>query len=305
MVVVGGADRRQWWAAGEAATPPAEADVRALRALYEATRTGPIHKRSEWRRSDGFAPPPPRPPQEGGPTTVTAEDHAMAHKPTFGVLWRRGRVARLDLPDNGLRGDVPRGLAALSACARLCLFGNALTGTLDPSTLPATLLHLDLGGNQLTGSLLPTIASLAKLKRLHLEKNRLSGSLPRELGYLTRLEVLTAHANALDGELPETLTDCASLQKLWLFDNAGLSGRIPDGLPASLVSLLLTETQILGPVPEDLLNRGCDVQIGPFGIVGGALPDSTTSGPPVQQSSPRGDDVDDDALPSSSSNAAE
>ena len=112
-----------------------------------------------------------------------------------------GRVAGLDLDDNGLSGEIPPELNSL-----------------------ADLLRLDLGFNGLRGEIPPELGSLANLEELWLGANGLSGEIPPELGSLANLEVLTLSGNELRGEIPPELGSLANLEGLYLGINE-FSGR--------------------------------------------------------------------------------
>jgi hypothetical protein len=103
--------------------------------------------------------------------------------------------------------------AAPSACtgtfgdASLSLADAALLGTV-PSTLGmlhATLEHLELARNAISGSLPSQLGRLTRLQTLSLESLRLSGTVPSQLGQLTALQFLALHGNALAGSMPSQL----------------------------------------------------------------------------------------------------
>ena len=64
---------------------------------------------------------------------------------------------------------------------------------------------LDLGYNQLTGSIPPEIGNLTNLTWLNLRSNQLTGSIPPEIGNLTNLTWLNLSWNQLTGEIPESI----------------------------------------------------------------------------------------------------
>ena len=227
----------KWWEAHDR-SEPRDSELALLRDL--CARTGP------WKEAEGYQRPPP----------------GVVYVPKTGVLWSEGHVAKLELPKNELRGDLPK-LEALENCRVLCLFGNALTAA---RSFPASLTHLDLSGNQFSGPFPASITSLFRLKRLHLEKNSFSGPLPIDLE-LSQLQIFTAFQNSFTGPLP-TFSGCGNLETIWLHDNPQLGDSIPisDDLVTicpRLTSLLLSFTTIPGPPPPELVQRGCDVQLRP------------------------------------------
>ena len=85
---------------------------------------------------------------------------------------------------------------------------------------------LELGDNQLSGSIPAWLGCLTKLKILELGGNQLFGSIPSSLGDLTNLEVLELGWNQLSGSIPARLGDLTKLKILELGGNQ-LSGSIP------------------------------------------------------------------------------
>ena len=135
----------QWsdWAAATPGAGSAASDRAALIALYHAT-DGP-----KWIGNDNWLSDAPLDEWYG----VTTD--------------RNGRVIRLDLNVNGLRGTIPAELGNL-----------------------ANLQELDLRLNDLTGAIPAELGNLANLQRLDLRDNRLTGAIPAELGNLANLEVV-------------------------------------------------------------------------------------------------------------------
>jgi len=66
---------------------------------------------------------------------------------------------------------------------------------------------LDLGYNQLTGSIPPEIGNLTNLNYLDLGGNQLTGEIPSEIGNLTNLNYLILNDNLLTGVIPESICD--------------------------------------------------------------------------------------------------
>ena len=87
------------------------------------------------------------------------------------------------------------------------LGSNNLTGTIpaEIGDFPL-LLNLILSSNQLTGSIPTTIGNLTSLNSFTLYNNQLTGSIPTEIGNLTRLYALSLHYNHLSGEIPSSIT---------------------------------------------------------------------------------------------------
>jgi len=66
---------------------------------------------------------------------------------------------------------------------------------------------LNLGSNQLTGSIPPEIGSLTNLTSLYLDDNQLTGEIPSEIGNLTNLRTLYLAVNQLTGAIPQPVCD--------------------------------------------------------------------------------------------------
>ena len=122
------------------------ADFEALRAIYEATGG------AGWTNNTGW-----------DFKNATADDvkpyNAQEGTGWFGINEiRKGRVSKLELPANGLTGELPEAIYALDGMRTLNLSGNGLTGSLSPE-----------------------IGRLKLMSSFILSDNRLSGEIPDEL----------------------------------------------------------------------------------------------------------------------------
>ena len=146
----------------------------------------------------------------------------------------------------------------------LRLPGNQLSGSIPPSLARLTQLQsLDLGArwdssagrrvhNQLTGSIPPELADLANLQELNLRDNQLTGTIPPELGQLSRLQELNLRDNQLTGTIPPELGQLSHLQELLLWNNQ-LSGSIPAELgQLSQLQHLFVGNHLSGAIPPEL-----------------------------------------------------
>ena len=165
-----------------------------------------------------------------------------------------GRITRLELKDNGLKGGIPSELGSLSGLSRLDLQGNELSGSI-PSELGRLprLDWLDLSHNALSGSIPSELGGLANLRVLDLSANSLSGTIPAELGDLERLEYLNLMENVLSGRIPTKLANLRRLERLYLLGNR-LTGSIPSelGSLAELRGLWLADNDLVGSLPVAL-----------------------------------------------------
>ena len=173
-----------------------------------------------------------------------------------GISIFKGRVARLNLVDQGLTGTVPSELGSLTNLQSLSLGLNQLTGEIPTELgILANLRWLELFNNQLTGEIPTELGILANLQELVLYNNQLTGEIPTELGSLANLRWLELFNNQLTGEIPAELGNLANLQQLDLGGNQ-LTGEIPKelGSLANLRWLYLYNNQLAGEIPTELGN---------------------------------------------------
>ena len=131
-----------------------------------------------------------------------------------------GRVTSLDLPRNGLFGNIPPELGWLTHLQRLDLNGNDLSGAIPVALAGLFDLHmLGLSHNNLSGAIPPELGGLTQLDQLYLSSNQLSGAIPPELGRMTNLRVLMLYSNRdLTGALPKNLQQLSRLTFLNIYN---------------------------------------------------------------------------------------
>ena len=114
---------------------------------------------------------------------------------------------------------------------------------------------IDLGNNNLNGTIPISISNLTNLQQLILYSNRLQGNIPSQVGSLTNLQVLNLTNNQLSGSIPIQLGNLTSLWALYL-DHNQLMGSIPAQLGSltSLLNLYLSSNQLTGSIPAQLGN---------------------------------------------------
>ena len=112
---------------------------------------------------------------------------------------------------------------------------------------------LDLGSNNLTGTIHSTIGSLASLESLRLSGNRFGGEIPSSLSDLTQLKTLDLGGNRLAGGIPPALGGLSGLLELDLSGNR-LEGGLPSALAGldSLQQMILDDNELVGPAPSFL-----------------------------------------------------
>ena len=118
--------------------------------------------------------------------------------------------------------------------------------------------QLDLGNNQLTGSIPPEIGNLTNLTWLYLSNNQLTGPIPPESGNLNNLIYLDLGSNQLTGSIPLEIGNLTNLEWLYLSNNQ-LTEEIPleIGNLNNLIYLDLFNNQLTGEIPENI----CDLNI--------------------------------------------
>jgi hypothetical protein len=115
----------------------------------------------------------------------TNNDNWCSDKPLSewnGVSVRNNRVYRIQLPYNGLEGEIPDSFFMLTEATWINFEGNSLSGNLSDKFGNFTKVNfLGLGNNNFTGSIPKEFANLVNLTYLSLRKNKLSGMIPSEL----------------------------------------------------------------------------------------------------------------------------
>lgn len=138
----------------------------------------------------------------------------------FGVkVGSGGKVVKLILPYNELRGDLPDCLGCLTF-----------------------LVELDVRYNQLSG-LTPALGALSKLRVLHAHCNKMRGDIPLYIAGCRELQLLDLHSNCFSGMVPVTeLGGLLGLQYVNLTSNLWAQGesveRVRRGLPHTRAVLL-------------------------------------------------------------------
>lgn len=148
------------------------------------------------------------------------------------------RVISLQLGDYGLSGSFPAELVHLPHLQVIDLQQNNLDSTLPPEFGLGAKDHfqhqlqvLRLDRNKLTGSIPEEWCLLCPdtLEELNLGGNQLTGSLPSCLGDLKQLQDFSVLGNQLTGAIPEELGDCTHLERFH-FANNRFVGSIPKGI---------------------------------------------------------------------------
>ena len=246
---------------GQVSAQISEADFEALRAFYEATGG------KNWTNNSGW-----------DFKHATAADvkpyNAKEGTGWFGITeLRKGRVSKLELPANGLTGELPQVIYQLDGLRTLNLEGNGLTGQLSPEIGHMKLISsLNLSKNQLSGEIhaefirMGAEAKTSKPRedgkggneiKVRLKGNKLTGRIPDAIGEMVLLGKpaksisLDLSYNKLTGEIPASV---ANLTELTSFKVAGnrLTGTVPAALESlpNLKYLRLEKNAFTGYVPR-------------------------------------------------------
>ena len=149
----------------------------------------------------------------------------------------------------------------------LNLGGNNLKGTLKAQLAQLSYLEgLSLEDNNLTGTIPPELGELANLTLLYLFDNQILGDIPPELGQLENLIHLCLNGNQLSGTIPPELGGLRNLKWLHLHHNASLMGALPRTLvELDLDALLLQGTQVCLPDDPDMEQWLSEIRDGRIG----------------------------------------
>ncbi|RKZ50522.1 MAG: hypothetical protein DRR00_15010 [Candidatus Parabeggiatoa sp. nov. 3] len=135
-------------------------------------------------------------------------------------------------------------------------YSKNLSGTIPNLSTLTNLQTLNLGNNQLSGTIPVELGNVDSLTSLGLNDNQLNGAIPNEFGNLVNLMVLELSHNQLSGTIPTTLGgNMVNLINLALSNNQ-LSEKIPDELGdiANLAYLALQKNQLTGTIPPSIGN---------------------------------------------------
>lgn len=115
-----------------------------------------------------------------------------------------------------------------------------------------SVIRVDLGNAQLSGTLVSQLGQLKNLQYLEIYSNNISGIIPPDLGNLSNLVSLDLYFNNFSGPIPDTLGNLKNLRFLRLNNNT-LSGKIPPSLTDinGLQVLDLSNNHLSGEVPSN------------------------------------------------------
>eukprot|EP00797_Seminavis_robusta_P008626 Sro160_g072180.2 (363) ;mRNA; r:52023-53111 len=224
--------------------------------------------------------PPPRPPSANATpprffdwlSYFTHECNWFSKAPFPEAVCNEEREYReLTLLRNGLSGSIPLELALLTSLQVLRLGENCLTGTIPPTLWQvSSLVMLELNQNTLTGSLQPDHLEAMHRHMISLDVgvNQLQGTLPSELGLLSACARLFLNDNGFSGTIPSDLAQMTQMQ-FFSLGATEISGSIPPDLLSSwrnLKVLLIGGNNLSGSIPQevcsiDVLEFDCAVSL--------------------------------------------
>ncbi|OVA14075.1 Leucine-rich repeat [Macleaya cordata] len=161
-------------------------------------------------------------------------------------------LTRLNLSYNEFEGKVPRTLGNLCNLQTLDLSKNKLHGEISvffqnsSGCIAGSLESLNLGFNQLSGSIPSSLGSYSLLKKLDLRNNELNGSLPKSLSLLSNLRSLLISYNTFEGIVTEF--HFAGLWRLRVLEMDSLVLKLrADWIPPFQLEVARLRTCHLGP----------------------------------------------------------
>ena len=134
---------------------------------------------------------------------------------------------KVDLEGNDLTGTIPSRLGNLMSLEWIKMGNNRLTGTLPAGVFGPALRTFNIEINSISGTIPEGLFDRSVgLEQLNLGKNNLNGTLSGRFGELGGLELLLVYLNRLTGTVPSSLGELEGLVALDVGYN-GLGGFMP------------------------------------------------------------------------------
>ncbi|CAN4089917.1 unnamed protein product [Withania somnifera] len=166
----------------------------------------------------------------------------------FGQL---NNLQELIVSGNNLYGEIPTSVLKCKNLNKLEL-SNKFNGAIPTDICNTSRLqYLLLGENSIRGEIPREIGNCVKLLELEMGSNELTGSIPPEFGHMKNLQIsLNLSHNRQHGKLPQYLVKLDKLVSLDVSDNQ-LSGSIPPAFKGmqSLIEVDFLSNQFTGPIP--------------------------------------------------------
>lgn len=137
-------------------------------------------------------------------------------------------LENISVSSNQLEGRLPNSIRRLKKIKRFNAEKNYLNGEFVSNfeNRGRALQHLQLGSNEFSGTLSPTIGLLTNLVELDISENKLRGALPTEVGLMTSLTRLQLYSNTFDDLIPTELGLLPNAESMGLHDNL-FTGNVP------------------------------------------------------------------------------
>lgn len=164
------------------------------------------------------------------------------------------QIRVINLAVNYFSGDLSLGLGNCASLEHLCLGINELTGGIAEDIFQLQKLRLlGLQDNKLSGQLSHGIANISSLVRLDISTNNFSGNIPDVFDKLGKFQYLVAHSNKFIGSIPTSLSNSPTINLLNLRNNS-LEGSLDlnCSVLSNLTSLDLGTNKFYGSLPNDL-----------------------------------------------------
>ncbi|XP_028755418.1 receptor-like protein EIX1 [Neltuma alba] len=167
-------------------------------------------------------------------------------------------VVTFNARNNSFQGSISsllcQKMSGRSNLKYLDMSNNLLSGGLTNCWMHwKSLVIIRLGGNNLTGTVLPSISFLSNLKILHLNNNNFFGEIPMSLKNCQNLQILDVAENKFSGFIPNWIGHNV---KIIQFRSNQFSGTIPSEVCQleSLIILDFANNKLSGSIPKCLHN---------------------------------------------------
>lgn len=187
---------------------------------------------------------------------MISHSHNTNLDPFFTSLANCTHLLELELAGMGLGGTLPNSIGRLGVnLSNILLQGNQIFGSIPPSIANlSSLKWLNLTSNLLNGTISAELTRLSHLEQLFLSHNCFTSAIPAALGQFPHLGLLDLSYNRFSGKIPESLGNLVRVTLLFLNNNF-LSGSIPASLGqcTNLNKLDLSYNRLTGRIPPGVL----------------------------------------------------